>query len=54
IYPNTLLARTALEAGLIESEEDLLFPKFYIAREVEGWLEQTVDAWMEGRPNWIK
>jgi len=54
IYPNTQLARTAREAGLIESDADLLFPKFYMAREVEGWLEQTVDAWMKGRPNWIK
>ena len=54
IYPHTLLARTALEAGLIESDEDLLFPKFYMAKELEGWLEQTVDAWMAGRPNWIK
>lgn len=54
IYPHTLLARTAREAGLIESDADLLFPKFYMAREVEGWLEQTVDAWMKGRPNWIK
>jgi len=54
IYPHTLLARTAREAGLIESDADLLFPKFYMAREVEGWLEQTVDTWMKGRPNWIK
>jgi len=54
IYPNTQLARTAREAGLIESDADLLFPKFYMAREVEGWLEQTVDAWMKGCPNWIK
>lgn len=54
IYPHTLLARTAREAGLIESDADLLFPKFYMARELEGWLEQTVDAWMKGRPNWIK
>jgi len=54
IYPNTQLARTAREAGLIESDADLLFPKFYMAREVEGWLEQIVDAWMKGRPNWIK
>ncbi len=54
IYPHTSLARTAFEAGLIESGEDLLFPKFYMERAVVGWLEQTVDAWMEGRPNWIK
>jgi len=54
IYPHTLLARTAREAGLIESDADLLFPKFYMARGLEGWLEQTVDAWMKGRPNWIK
>jgi len=54
IYPHTSLARTAIERGLIESDENLLFPKFYMERGMEGWLEQTVDAWMEGRPNWIQ
>ncbi len=54
IYPHTLLARAAREAGLIESDADLLFPKFYMEKAVAGWLEQTVDAWVAGRPNWIQ
>jgi len=54
IYPHTSLARTAVERGLIESDDNLLFPKFYMEKGMEGWLEQTVDAWMEDRPNWIQ
>jgi hypothetical protein len=53
IYPHTSLAQTALEEGIIEPGDDLLFPKFYVAKGLKGWLEETVGAWMESRPNWI-
>jgi len=53
IYPGTLLAKTALKEGVIETGDDLLFPKFYIVKGLKVWLEETVAAWMEHRPNWI-
>ncbi|MFC1516716.1 B12-binding domain-containing radical SAM protein [Thermodesulfobacteriota bacterium] len=54
IYPGTPLYRTALEEGVIAQNEDLLFPKFYMAEGLEGWLEETVNRWIESRPNWMK
>jgi len=27
---------------------------FYIAKGLEGWLAETVNNWMEHRPNWVK
>ena len=54
IYPHTALARTAIKEGLVEHDEDLLSPKFYIAKGLEGWLAETVNNWMECRPNWVK
>ena len=53
VYPNTPLARTALDEGLIEPGDDLLRPQFYIVEGLEGWLRDTVAAWLKHRPNWI-
>lgn len=53
IYPNTSLCRTAVSEGVIAADESLLFPKFYMVRELEDWLRETVAEWMEGRPHWI-
>ncbi len=53
IYPHTSLAQTAVKEGLIRTEDNLLIPKFYIAKGLESWLRETVKAWMETRPNWI-
>lgn len=53
IYPNTALARNALEEGIIESEDELLFPKFYIQKGLEDWLRGTVENWLAIRPNWF-
>jgi len=54
IYPHTALHRYAVDEGIIEPDEDLLFPKFYMAEGLEGWLEEMVAKWMDGRENWIK
>ena len=54
IYSHTALARMAIKEGLVEPDEDLLFPKFYIAKGLEGWLVETVSSWMKSRPNWVK
>jgi radical SAM superfamily enzyme YgiQ (UPF0313 family) len=52
IYPNTEVARRAEKEGLLSSGQDLLFPKFYLARELEGWLYERVAAHMASKPTW--
>jgi len=53
IYPQTALAQTAIEEGLIKADDNLLIPKFYIAEGLQGWLRETVNSWMETRPHWV-
>ena len=53
IYPHTALAQTAIKEGLIKADDNLLIPKFYIAKGLQVWLQETVKAWMETRPHWI-
>ncbi len=44
IYPGTPLARRALEEGVISADDDLLFPRFYLAPGLEPWIHQRVAA----------
>lgn len=53
IYPHTDLARYARRTGKISADDTLLFPRFYIEKGMETWLRQTVETWMQQRPNWI-
>jgi len=53
IYPHTSLQQTAIKERLITAEDNLLIPKFYIAKGLESWLRQTVKAWMNDRPHWV-
>jgi radical SAM superfamily enzyme YgiQ (UPF0313 family) len=53
IYPHTALAKTALEEGVISSHDDLLFPKFYLARGLEDWLPQILKNWAATHPHWL-
>jgi len=53
IYPHTDLARIAINEGVIEPDDDLLFPKFYMVPGLDKWLRSTVKDWMDSRPNWI-
>jgi radical SAM superfamily enzyme YgiQ (UPF0313 family) len=53
IYPGTRLAQTAVEEGLIRSDDDLLHPAFYIQRDIEEWLDATLEKWSGSRPNWV-
>ncbi len=52
IYPHTAVARTAMDEGLINSEDDLLLPRFYIAGGLEDWLHETVSEFISSKPNW--
>jgi radical SAM superfamily enzyme YgiQ (UPF0313 family) len=54
IYPHTDLHRIAVDEKLIKPDEDLLFPKFYMAEKVKDWLEEEVAEWIEGRGNWMR
>jgi radical SAM superfamily enzyme YgiQ (UPF0313 family) len=54
IYPDTRLHRIAVRDGITAPDEDLLFPKFYMAKGLEDWLEETINTWIEHRPNWIR
>ena len=53
IYPDTELALHAKRAGKISSDDNLLYPKFYIENDIEAWIRKTVGEWMKERPNWI-
>ena len=53
IYPHTSLALTAVKEGLIASDDNLLVPKFYIAKGLEDWLRETVAVWMKTRSHWV-
>ncbi len=52
IYPDTDLARIAQEEGLISTKEDLLSPRFYLARDIADWLYETATGYASSRPNW--
>jgi radical SAM superfamily enzyme YgiQ (UPF0313 family) len=38
IYPHTALATRAVAEGIIDSNDDLLFPRFYLAPALRDWL----------------
>jgi radical SAM superfamily enzyme YgiQ (UPF0313 family) len=52
IYPQTKLSLIAVEEGLTAKGNDLLFPTFYLARNLDGWLQETTHEWVSKRPNW--
>jgi radical SAM superfamily enzyme YgiQ (UPF0313 family) len=49
IYPGTPLARRAVQDGMVSSEDDLLVPRFYLARGLEPWIHERV-ARFESNP----
>jgi radical SAM superfamily enzyme YgiQ (UPF0313 family) len=53
IYPETDVGRIAVEEGLISSEQDLLQPRFYLAKGLEDWLYEAVARRSANNPNWI-
>jgi radical SAM superfamily enzyme YgiQ (UPF0313 family) len=53
IYPHTKLARLGIQDGLIAPDDDLLFPKFYMVKGLEGWLRETVTERMKEHKNWM-
>ncbi len=53
IYPHTVLAKKAVKEGMIASHDELLFPQFYLARDLENWLPGTLKNWAMTRPHWM-
>lgn len=49
IYPQTALAATALAEGAIQPDEDLLWPRFYLAAGLRDWLPERVAAYRASR-----
>ena len=52
IYPETPLAATALAEGVIAPDEDLLWPRFYLAPPLTDWLPGRIAAYKTTR-SWI-
>ena len=44
IYPQTPLEKIALEEGVISDADDLLFPRYYLRPELEGWILDMVPS----------
>ena len=53
IYPHTALAKKAVDEGVISSQDDLFFPRFYLAKGLEDWLPTTLKKWTTIRPHWM-
>jgi radical SAM superfamily enzyme YgiQ (UPF0313 family) len=53
IYPHTDVARIAREQGLITAEDDLLQPRFYMAKGLEDSLTAEVSRRMSLQRSWI-
>lgn len=53
IYPYTALAEQARKEAVIAPDDNLLFPKFYMAAGLEEWIRETVTAYGQKRPHWI-
>jgi radical SAM superfamily enzyme YgiQ (UPF0313 family) len=54
IYPHTTLHRIAVDEKLVTADDDLLYPRFYLAKGLKNWLNKTVDKWMADHENWMR
>jgi radical SAM superfamily enzyme YgiQ (UPF0313 family) len=52
IYPGTALSHKAVEDGIINQNDDLLMPRFYMVPGLEEPLRELIGKWKSGRPNW--
>ncbi|NLO32671.1 MAG: radical SAM protein [Candidatus Hydrogenedentes bacterium] len=51
IYPDTKLAATARDTGMVSPEDTLLEPRYYLEKELQDWLLPKVREWAASRPN---
>jgi hypothetical protein len=52
IRPDTPTADAAIKEGIINSENDLIRPSFYIAEPVKDWIIERLKAEVEVNPRW--
>lgn len=52
IYPGTAVAKRAVDEGVVDADDDLLFPRFYLSKDCDGWLQELVRQWLAERPDW--
>lgn len=50
IYPGTALELVAREEGVVTSDDNLLYPHFYLAQGLGDWLATSIKEWMRDRP----
>jgi radical SAM superfamily enzyme YgiQ (UPF0313 family) len=53
IYPQTSLAKRATEEGVIAPQDDLLLPRFYMAKGLRDWLREFLKNSATTRPHWV-
>ena len=53
IYPHTPLAKVAVDEALISSHDDLLLPRFYLAKGLWDWFPEPLKNWMVQRNIWM-
>jgi len=52
IYPGTGLASIAVAHGVVAADDDLLYPRFYCAEGLDGWIQDELASLMQSRPHW--
>jgi len=52
IYPETPLAATSVVEGMIQRDDDLLWPRFYLAPQLRDWLPVRIAAYKASR-SWV-
>ncbi len=53
VYPGCELHGLALREGMVTPGQNLLFPAFYLSREVAGWLYPYMRELCDARPGWV-
>ena len=53
IYPYTELAAIAVKTGKLAADDDLLFPRFYMADGLDDRLRETLAERVKEHPNWF-
>jgi radical SAM superfamily enzyme len=53
ILPGTGMVEIALRDGQMDSDDNLLYPKFYISPALEGDLIDRIEAYAHAHSNWI-
>jgi hypothetical protein len=53
IYPGTPLAVTAVDEGVIRSDDSLLMPSFYVSKRLGDGLYSLAEEFFRAHPGWI-